>query len=106
MKGALSPSLFIFLLLCATCPSPAISSSIDASAFASVAPESLIAEINSLQNWTIVHRRALHQIPELQFELHNTSAYVQAVLTSLSIPFTLCARGVGIIADIGTSSYP
>lgn len=106
MRGSSFPPLLVFLLLCLTCPFRASSSSVDASAFAAIAPDSLISEINSLHNWTTTHRRALHRIPELQFELHETSAYVQAVLTSLSIPFTLCARGVGIIADIGTGRAP
>lgn len=96
----------LFAVLCVAYPSAAISSSIDGPAFSSIASQTIISEIASLHNWTTSHRRALHQIPELMFDLHETSAYVQAVLTSLSIPFTLCARGVGIVADIGTGLAP
>jgi hypothetical protein len=104
--GRLLPFKLLFAALCIGILSPAVSSSVDSSFFAAVAPESIISEIRSLHNWTCTHRRALHQIPELLFELHETSAYVQSVLTSLSIPFKLCARGVGIIADIGSGSAP
>jgi len=98
--------LLLCVIICLTSPLPAIGSSLDPSAFSAIAPDNLISEIASLQNWTTTHRRALHQMPELLFELHETSAYVQAVLASLSIPFTLCARGVGIVADIGTGRAP
>ena len=102
------PALLVAALLCAACLAPAASSSPDASAFAfaSIVPRDILSQIDSFHNWTVSHRRALHQMPELMFALHETSAYVQSVLTSLHIPFTLCARGVGIVADIGTRRSP
>jgi IAA-amino acid hydrolase len=105
MPGSHS-ALLLAVVLCFACLEPATSSSSDAVAFASIVPRSILSQIDSFQNWTVGHRRALHQIPELMFALHDTSAYVQSVLNSLHIPFTLCARGVGIVADIGSGRAP
>jgi len=55
----------------------------------------------------VFDRRALHQVPRApRSPSRRLSAHAQSVLTSLHIPFTLCARGVGIVADIGTRSSP
>jgi IAA-amino acid hydrolase len=105
MQRSVLPFLLLTVLALMCLPS-ASSSDIDTAAFSSIASETIISEIAALQNWTTSHRRALHQMPELMFDLHETSAHVQAVLRSLAIPFTLCARGVGIVADIGTGSAP
>ncbi len=101
------PALLVAALLCAACL-PHAASSTDPSAFdfASIVPRDILSQIDSFHNWTVSHRRALHQMPELMFALQETSAYVQSVLTSLHIPFTLCARGVCIVADIGTRRSP
>lgn len=54
----------------------------------------------NLQDLMTKWRRDLHQIPELGNELPQTSAYVQNVLQSYGIPYTLYMNGNGIVAEI------
>ena len=39
--------------------------------------QDLLQEAISIEKWTIQHRRALHQIPELKYEEHATSKYLR-----------------------------
>jgi len=54
-----------------------------------------------LCNTFIPLRRYLHQYPELQFEEHNTSAYIRSKLDELGIPFKYPYAKTGISAVIG-----
>ncbi len=39
--------------------------------------QDLLKEAQSDSDWTVNHRRALHQIPELKYEEHATSRYLR-----------------------------
>ena len=55
--------------------------------------EELFSEINSI-------RQHIHQHPELSFEEHNTSAFIQGVLKKYNIPFKNGIVKTGIVALI------
>ena len=65
---------------------------------------SLVERIKSLaqkhEQLTIATRQHLHANPELSFEEHETSAYVQDQLKKLGIPFEGGYAGTGIVALI------
>lgn len=54
----------------------------------------------SMQEETIKHRRALHQMAEVGFELDKTVAYVCEVLESYGVEHSIICAG-GIVANIG-----
>ena len=58
--------------------------------------ESKAGKIHSL-------RRALHEIPELGFAEHKTSAYVKKELDALGIAYEAGVGGTGIVARIGVT---
>lgn len=53
-----------------------------------------------LYDYLVSCRRALHQIPELHFELPETTAFVAAQLDAMEIPYEVIENG-GIVALIG-----
>lgn len=53
-----------------------------------------------LEEYVVNHRRALHQIPELGYDLPKTSAYIRAELDRLGIPYRLNKGDDGLICDI------
>ena len=53
-----------------------------------------------MQAQVVKWRRDLHQIPELDHDLPETSKYVQERLTEMSIPFVAMKNGSGILATI------
>lgn len=53
-----------------------------------------------LMDYLVSCRRALHQIPELHFDLPQTTAFVSAQLDALGIPYTVIENG-GIVALVG-----
>ena len=55
--------------------------------------EELFSEINSI-------RQHIHQHPELSFEEHNTSAFIQGVLKKYNVPFKNGIVKTGIVALI------
>ncbi len=55
--------------------------------------EELFSEINSI-------RQHIHQNPELSFEEHNTSAFIQGILKKYNIPFKTGIVKTGIVALI------
>lgn len=60
-----------------------------------------------IQDWIIDQRRALHRIPELAYQEHQTSQYIQAVLRELGIQFTDGhGGGTGVVAMIGAGNGP
>lgn len=57
----------------------------------------------SIHDWLVTHRRALHQTPELAYQEHATSAYLQARLDELGIAYQAgFGGGTGIVAMLGT----
>lgn len=72
----------------------------------------------NMTDFLISTRRTLHQHPELMFQEQQTSAYIQALLTKLDIPYTngwavntnpnviKGKGGYGIIAEIGSGGLP
>ena len=59
-------------------------------------------QAHALQNWTIDIRRALHQRPELLYELQETAAYVRSVLDGLGVVYNHSIAGHGIVASVGS----
>lgn len=53
--------------------------------------------INDLYPTIVQDYQYLHQHPELSFEEYNTSAYIQKVLDSLSIPYRAGIAGTGVL---------
>ncbi len=61
---------------------------------------SLETAVRSLEEQIVHHRRHLHRHPELSFQEHETSAYIQDVLRSLNIEHRSIAN-TGVVAHIG-----
>jgi hippurate hydrolase len=57
-----------------------------------------------LLEWIRSIRRTLHQYPELSFQEHRTSAFIQEKLTELGIGYRNGWGGTGVIATIGSNS--
>ena len=67
--------------------------------------EASLEATRDLQDWMVDQRRSLHQIPELAYEEHATSAFLQARLGELGIPFeTGFGGGTGIVATLGSEA--
>ena len=59
--------------------------------------------LNNAENNLVNHRRILHSIPELGFEEHKTSKYIQDELNKLGIPFKTNYGKTGVIlVNLGT----
>lgn len=56
--------------------------------------------VNNHTEQIIKWSRALHQIPELGFDLSQTTAYLKKVLTDLNIEFKELVNGAAIVALI------
>lgn len=54
----------------------------------------VMAAVRAVEGWMIDCRRALHQVPELGFELTQTRAYVRDRLHELRIPHADCQGGL------------
>lgn len=66
--------------------------------------EPLLDTLRPIHDWIVDQRRALHQIPELAYTEHETSAYLQARLAELGIPFEAgLGGGTGIVAQLGSA---
>lgn len=78
-----------------------------------------IHQLAAERNHSLVSmRRALHRHPELMYNEHDTSAYIQNALKAMDIPFTSGwavntvpdripgKGGYGVVADIGTGDPP
>ena len=57
-------------------------------------------EQNELEDYVVKHRRALHQIPELGYDLPETTAYLRTELDRLGIEYRLNKGDDGMICDI------
>lgn len=60
----------------------------------------VLQEVRAVETDMIKWRRDLHQIPELGLELPKTSAYVQARLKEMGIPFTTLVNGNAVVGLI------
>ena len=60
----------------------------------------MLQEADGLKDFLQQTRRALHQMPELGFDLKNTIAYVKKILTELGIEPIDCGKA-GVVALIG-----
>ncbi len=58
----------------------------------------------NLFEWIRSIRRTLHQYPELSYQEHRTSAFIQEKLTELGIGYRNGWGGTGVIATIGNNS--
>ncbi len=56
--------------------------------------------LNNAENNLVNHRRILHSIPELGFEEHKTSKYIQDELNKLGIPFKTNYGKTGVVGLI------
>ena len=63
--------------------------------------ENLLNEAQGFADDLVSWRRALHQIPETDLSLPNTSAFVQQKLTELDVPFTTLVDGNAVVAQLG-----
>lgn len=57
-----------------------------------------------LLEWIRSIRRTLHQYPELSFQEHRTSHFIQEKLTELGISYRNGWAGTGVIATLGGST--
>ena len=58
---------------------------------------------DSLVSWMQDIRRNLHQYPELSFNEHRTSLYIQDMLTELGVGYRSGWGGTGVIANLGNN---
>ena len=56
---------------------------------------------DNLLKWMRDIRRNLHQYPELSFNEHRTSSYIQDRLTALGVGYCAGWGGTGVIANLG-----
>ncbi|GMH42180.1 hypothetical protein BSKO_10099 [Bryopsis sp. KO-2023] len=63
--------------------------------------ESLLGAAKKIEPWIVAQRRELHKIPELQYELPKTSAFLRKTLDDLQIPYRYPVAETGIVATIG-----
>ena len=61
---------------------------------------------SALNSWIVDVRRRLHQIPELQYELNQTSALVRTALDEIGVKYRFPVAGTGIVATLGTGQEP
>lgn len=62
--------------------------------------QTILQSAQAMQEELVQHRRYLHSIPELGFELKQTLEYVDAQLTALGIDHARCGKA-GIVATVG-----
>ena len=65
---------------------------------------SLREEVARVLPEAIEMRRWLHSHPELSGQEYHTRDYICEKLTEWAIPFRLCTKNTGVIADIGHGS--
>jgi len=56
--------------------------------------KSVLESAIDAESWIISHRRKLHQVPELEFDLPKTTAIVREALDSLGITYMWVARSL------------
>ncbi|KAJ1479825.1 hypothetical protein T484DRAFT_1902107 [Baffinella frigidus] len=66
----------------------------------------LLAEAEAMGDRLVQWRRNFHEKPELMYDLPETAAMVQAVLTELGIPFQYPVARSGVVGTIGTGQAP
>ncbi len=70
-------------------------------AAAQAVPEDLPAEAQALAEELASWRHKLHQMPELSLDLPKTSAFVQARLREMEIPFRVLVEGSCVVGLVG-----
>ena len=70
-------------------------------AAASAIPDNLLAEAGALADKLAEWRHELHQIPELSNDTPQTSAFIQARLAELGIPFRTLVDGNCVVGLVG-----
>ncbi|GLU21350.1 hypothetical protein SLE2022_374950 [Rubroshorea leprosula] len=94
------PHLLLTLFLFLT-SSPAIRGKYD-----QVYRDELLSSAQQDKDWLVSIRRKIHENPELGFQEHNTSALIRRELDKLGIPYTYPFAKTGVVAQIGSGSYP
>ena len=69
-----------------------------------IATKDIIQRAKELESYIIDIRRRLHQCPELQYELHETSGIVCEELEKLGVEFESGIAQTGVVAKIGSGS--
>ncbi|GMH35320.1 hypothetical protein BSKO_03188 [Bryopsis sp. KO-2023] len=64
----------------------------------------LLKAAKEIEPWTVSMYRELHRIPELLFDLPETSATIRRVLDELDIPYEYPVAKCGIVATIGSGN--
>ncbi|MEE0435680.1 MAG: M20 family metallopeptidase [Peptococcaceae bacterium] len=67
--------------------------------------QDIFNEAQAMQEELTAWRHALHGMPELGLELPKTSAYVQARLTEMGVPFTTLVDGNSVVAQLGQGEH-
>lgn len=62
--------------------------------------EKLFQDVENSNQWFIDTRRELHKIPELDFELPKTVAYVSSLLDEMKLSYKTGVGKSGIVVDI------
>lgn len=62
--------------------------------------ENILQNIEKNNQWFIITRRELHKIPELDFELPKTVAYVTSLLDEMGLTYKTGVGKSGIVVDI------
>ena len=68
------------------------------------ASQTIIDRAKQIESYIIDIRRRLHQVPELQYDLHETSAIVCEELKKLGVDFENGVAETGVVAKIGSGS--
>lgn len=66
--------------------------------------DGLVAEAQAFADELAVWRHDLHQMPELGNSLPQTSAYIQARLTEMEIPFATLVDGSCVVGLVGAGA--
>lgn len=66
--------------------------------------DGLVKEAQAFADELAVWRHDLHQMPELGNNLPQTSAYIQARLDEMDIPYTLLVDGSCVVGLIGAGA--